>query len=89
MTPYIQVIFALPSLQDKELDGFKGGKSLGLGAGVKFNVFKRGLIGLSGLYGLNKYSNFEVKEVPSINSNNVKGNYFIILGNIGIKINLQ
>lgn len=89
VTPYIQVLFARPNLQDKESDGFKRGKTFGFGAGIKFNVFDRVLIGLSGIYGLNKYGNFEVKEVPSVNSYDVKGNHFLLLANIGFKINLQ
>jgi hypothetical protein len=89
VTPYIQAIFALPNLKDKESDGFKGGKTFGLGAGLKFWVSDHIFVGFSGIYGINTYAKFEVKEVSSVNDKNVEGNYLLLLGNIGYKFNLK
>ena len=89
VTPYVHAVYALPNLQDKESDGFKDGNTFGIGGGFKIFISERTFIDLSGIYCLNKYSEFEVEETPSVNKDDVRGNHLLILGNIGYIFNLQ
>jgi len=86
ITSYVQGAIAFSNLNDKESDGFQSGKAVCLGAGVKIPVANRFFIGLSVLYGLNKYSEFEVEDANWRNEDDVKGNYLLLLCNLGFKL---
>jgi len=89
VTPYIQAIYAFPRFTDKESDGFNGGSTFGFGAGLKFYLSNRVFIGLSGIYGMNDYDYFAVKDVTSVNEFDVGGDYLLLLGSMGFKLNLR
>jgi len=88
VTPFVHGMFGLANMKDKESEGFTGGTSFGFGAGVKMYFSDMIFLSLSGVFGLNTYSEFEVTDVDAFNQEKVGGNYLLILANVGVSLDM-
>jgi|GEM_PF-3817049 len=76
--PYLLGLLAFNSLTDKNGDGYKQGTTLGAGLGLRLPVRPKVTFNVNGVYGLNRYSKFEVADASWADTTKVSGNHLML-----------